>query len=444
MSAFPLRDAGDLLALAGELGCDIPWRDDTGILFEEYELILNETCRHRLSNRLAVHPMEGFDAEPDGAPGDLARRRYLRYAAGGSGLIWFEATAVTPEGRSNPRQLQLTESTVDGFTRLVDDVRERAAADFGPVHEPVLVLQLTHSGRFSRPDGSSHPLVAAANPHLDERVNSVEILTDDDLGQLLETFVEAAALAARAGFDAVDIKACHGYLLHDLLAARTRTGSRFGGPAFDDRARFLLEVVAGVGERVPEIGCAARISLTDGLPFPHGFGTDNEGHPDLDEPHRLLARLTGAGCRLLNTTAGVPSAFPWLGRPHDRPAGGGAPPPEHPLQGVARLLDLARSTTGAHEGLTVVGTGLSWLRHLWPGVAAGMIAGGRAHLIGLGRSSFAYPEAPRELADRGTLDRRRVCVACSRCTELMRHLSPTGCAVHDEYYRELYQDVIGS
>jgi len=438
MSSFALRDADDLLHLAGELGLDLPWSKKLEPLLEPVELTLPGPGRMRLPNRLGVHPMEGFDAAPDGSPAEPARRRYLRYAEGGSGLIWFEATAVVPEGRSNPRQLLLDPATVGAFTELVEAVRHRARAAFGADHRPLLVLQLTHSGRFSRPAGKPQPLVAAINPHLDARPESAQVLSDDDLESLVERFIAAAGLAAGAGFDAVDIKACHGYILHDLLAARARSGSRFGGPDLADRTRVMLRIVDGIRAACPDLGLAARISLTDSLPPPWGFGTAADGAVDLSEPHLLLDDLERSGCRLLNVTAGIPALFPWLGRPSDRAAGGGDPGPEHPLAGVARLLGLARSVLNAHPGLTVVGTGLSWLRHLWPGVGAGALADGWAHLIGLGRSSFAYPEAPRDLMRTGTLDRRKVCVTCSRCTELMRALSPTGCAVHDERYRDLY------
>ncbi len=445
MSPFPLRGSGDLIALAQELGAPMPWSDELDRLFQPLEIRLPDGATLSLPNRLAVHPMEGFDAEPDGSPGELAHRRYLRYAEGGSGLIWFEATAVVPEGRSNPRQLLLTTGTVAGFERLVEATRRRAEATFGGTHRPLLVLQLTHSGRFSRPEGLPVPRAGALNPHLDGRFPQVEILTDPELDRLIETFIAAAGLAARAGFDAVDIKACHGYLLHDLLSAFTRIESRYGGPDLADRSRFMQQVFAGVSRASSgsEPALATRLSLTDGLPRPWGFGTDGAGAPDLTEPHQLLRILTAAGCRLLNVTAGVPQLFPWLGRPYDRPAGGDGSAPEHPLTGVARLLELAGEVTHTHPDLQVVATGFSWLRQFWPGVAAGVLAGGGAHLIGLGRSSFAYPEAPRDLMDGQALDPKKVCVACSRCTELMRALCTTGCAVHDPYYAALHRELTG-
>ena len=407
------------------MGIALPFDDDIRVLLED-----TVVGGRRVPNRIAAQPMEGCDGTPDGAPTDLTVRRYERFGGGGAGLIWFEATSVAADGRANPRQLFITAATEPAFRSLVEVTRQAARLRFGPEHTSYLVLQLTHSGRVSRTAPTGERRAACFNPHLDRGV--LPVWTDHQLDGLRATFVEAARLAARAGLDAVDVKACHGYLLHELLGAHTRTNSRYGGP-FEHRARLLLDIVSAVRAEVPDVDVAVRFNATDGVPFPYGFGAPPDGSAgvDLDEPKRLARMLAGAGCTLLNVTAGIPTHGPHINRPFDRPVTGTAPPPEHPLAGVSRLLGLAAAIQAEVPAVPVVATGLSWLRQFWPRVAAGVLHAGGARFAGLGRGMFAYPDAPADLMTRGELDPVKCCIACSRCTELMRMGSTAGCAVRD-------------
>jgi 2,4-dienoyl-CoA reductase-like NADH-dependent reductase (Old Yellow Enzyme family) len=422
---FTFKTAGALRRKAEELGAALPFDEGIAVLLEE-----TVVGGHRVPNRIAAQPMEGCDGTPEGAPTDLTVRRYERFGAGGAGLIWFEATSVVAEGRANPRQLFIRPATAPGFRTLVDVTRAAARQRFGPSHEPYLVLQLTHSGRFSRIAPAGQRRVACHNPHLDRE--ALPQWTDVQLGGLVASFVDAAVLAARAGFDAVDIKACHGYLLHELLGAHTRTHSRYGGP-FEHRTRLLMDIVAAVRAAVPGLEVAVRFNATDGVPFPYGFGagTSERAGIDLDEPRRLARQLRDAGCVLLNVTAGIPAHAPHVNRPFDRPVAGTAPSAEHPLLGVSRLLALGAAIQAEVPSVPVVATGLSWLRQFWPPVAAGLLKTGGAQLAGLGRGMFAYPDAPADLIARGALEPAKCCIACSRCTELMRMGSTAGCAVRD-------------
>ena len=190
--------------------------------------------------------MEGFDAAPDGSPQELTFRRYRRYAAGGAGLIWFEATAILHEARSNPAQLYLHRGNVDVYRRLVEETRRAAREAFG--REPILIVQLTHSGRYSKPAGVPVPLIAHHSAVLDplhKLPADYPLVTDDYLDRLQDTYVEAARLAAEAGFDGVDIKSCHRYLLSELLASFTREG-KYGG-SFENRTRMLRETLTQRG-----------------------------------------------------------------------------------------------------------------------------------------------------------------------------------------------------
>lgn len=417
----------------------MPFDDDISVLLEE-----TDVGGRRVPNRIAAQPMEGCDGTPDGAPTDLTVRRYERFGAGGAGLVWFEATSVAADGRANPRQLFITPATAPAFSRLVDVTRASARQRFGPAHVPYLVLQLTHSGRFSRTAPSGRCRAACHNPHLDRE--ALPAWTDGQLDGLVERFVGAARLAAGAGFDAVDIKACHGYLLHELLGAHTRPNSRYGGP-FERRVRLLVDIVSAVRAEVPDVAVAVRLNATDGVPFPYGFGVPTGGSVgiDLDEPKRLAGLLRDAGCTLLNVTAGIPTFSPHMNRPFDRPVAGTVASPEHPLIGVSRLLGLAAEIQREVPSVPVVTTGLSWLRQFWPLVAAGVVKSGGARFAGIGRGMFAYPDAAADLMERGALVPVKCCIACSRCTELMRMGSTAGCAVRDHpLYSSLHRDAMAS
>lgn len=429
---FAFRSRDDLAAKSRSLDLDLPYDEDVGRLFRRLDL----RGGLRLGNRLAVHPMEGADAGADGAAGELTFRRYRRFAAGGCGLVWFEATAVERGGRSNPHQLMLTEGTLASFKELVRSAREAAAeAAAAAAGSPLFILQLTHSGRFSKAEGRPHPVFAQHNPVLDPlRGTRPEDspISDAGLERLKGLFLEAAGLAAEAGFDGVDVKACHGYLLGELLAARRRPDSRYGG-SFDNRTRFLTEIVSATRLRFPKLIVACRLGVYDALPYPYGFGVSpgTEDREDLSEPVALVGRLIRAGLSLLNVTAGIPALRAHHGRPFDRPAAGSAIPDEHPLSGVARLLRIAAAIQEAYPALPVVGTGYSWLRTFGPAVAAGVLRSGGASIIGLGRLSIAYPDFARDLRRIGSLDPHRVCVACSGCSELLRAGGPAGCIIRD-------------
>jgi 2,4-dienoyl-CoA reductase (NADPH2) len=436
---FAFQSADELLEKARELGVELPYEGSLSNLFEPISVGAT-----KVTNRFAVQPMEGFDGTADGAPDELTFRRYKRYAQGGSGLIWFEATAVVPEGRSNPSQLMITPDTLDVFKSLLDQTRETAIRSMGSKHEVYCVLQITHSGRFSRPSGKPEPWVACCNPILDRSAQSVHIASDDELLRLEDVFVYAAQLAYQAGFDAVDVKACHGYLVNDLLSAYTRMDSRFG-ETFEKRILFLLDIIQRIRKSVPRLGVAVRLNASDYIPYPYGFGMSGEDsvEVDLTEPKTLVSHLIDLGCLLFNITLGNPHLSPHIGRPFDRPVGDALEPDEHPLIGVERLLKTAGKFQITFPDVPFVSTGYSWLRRFLPHVGAAMLGKGKSSFVGLGRSSFAYPDAPRDLMNTGVLDPKKTCITCSKCSELIAGGYPTGCVIHDsEIYGSHYQKFV--
>jgi 2,4-dienoyl-CoA reductase-like NADH-dependent reductase (Old Yellow Enzyme family) len=438
-SRFRLRSADDLRAEARRLGLDIPFRDDISALLEEASI-----GGAKVPNRLAVLPMEGADAEPSGEPSEWTRRRYRRFASGGAGLIWCEATAVRGDGRSNPSQLMITEGTLGGFARLVEEIRAAGKDEWGPGRSPLLVLQLTHSGRFSKPEGTPRPLIVQNNPHLDPLLDllpDTPLVSDDELAAIRDDFVEAADLAASAGFDGVDVKACNGYLISETLAAHSRKDSRYGGP-FENRTRLLLEIVRHIREEAPGLLVTSRLSATDAVPFPYGFGMDPDEPEriDLSEAKALVRLLAGTGVRFVALSLGIPAWKPHFGRPFDEPVPGAVLPPERPLEGVARHLWAATEIQRSAPGIAVVGAGYSWLRALGPGVGAAMVAAGRSSAFGLGRGALAYPDFAADLAGRGRLSPRKVCTTCSLCSHLLRRQRRVGCVVRDPQFKNAVRE----
>ena len=337
MWEFHLREIKDLELLGAQCAVKIDAQEDVSILTEPVK-----AGKLNIPNSLAVHPMEGCDGDSQGRPGELAFRRYKRFASGGAGLIWFEATAVVQEGRANPRQLWINESNKDSFAELVKTARQAAVERMGKDHNPVLVLQLTHSGRYGKPKGASYPMIAQRNPYLDAPGISDDsaIVSDDYLDRLQYSFVEAAKLAFEVGFDAVDIKSCHGYLINELLASYNRQG-KYGG-SFENRTRFLLEVVDKIHNLSEEAVVTARLGVYDGIQYPYGWGVDKSDYSksDLTEPKKLVELLRQRGINLINITLANPYYNPHISRPFNKQSDNENEGQENPLIGVNRFINL--------------------------------------------------------------------------------------------------------
>jgi 2,4-dienoyl-CoA reductase-like NADH-dependent reductase (Old Yellow Enzyme family) len=465
---FKYHSIDDLRREAEQLGIDLPLvedREEIKELLARPVIMQGDGGREwRIGNSLAIHPMEGCDGELDGRPGELTYRRYQRFGAGGAKLIWFEACAVVPEGRANPRQLWIHAGSAAALAKMLEDCRRAHEREFGMRDGLIAVLQLTHSGRYS----FSNPLVAYHHPILDfypyanlaslpPRAKPWEIANDEYLAALEERFVEAAVLAREIGFDGIDLKMTHGYLLAEFLSARSRPGA-YGGP-LENRARLALNALRKIRARAgDDFLLAVRLGVYDGVPYAvgadgvtgiprphetpytHGFGVNlqNPLQPDLAEPLQLIAWLREAGVRLLNVSLGNPYANPHLGRPYEKPNEGLYFDPEHPLTGVARHFAATAEVQNAFPDLAVVGTGYSWLQHFMIHAGAANIKLGRVKLVGVGRGALAYPEFARDVLTRGELDPLRTCKTLSYCTYLMRQKNhpmgqfPTGCPPFDK------------
>jgi 2,4-dienoyl-CoA reductase-like NADH-dependent reductase (Old Yellow Enzyme family) len=387
--------------------------------------------------------MEGWDAEPDGRPSDLVRRRWRRFGVSGAKLVWGgEAVAVRPDGRANPRQLVIDTATVAELTTL----RSKLVEAHGDASGLVVGLQLTHSGRWCRPRGASQPQLAFHHPVLDQRVamDQSVVLSDDDLDTLVDTYVDAAVLAADAGFDFVDVKHCHGYLLHELLSAVDRPGP-YGG-SFEHRTAFLRRVTTGIRARAPRLAVGVRLSAYDVVPFE--AGSDGVGvpvaHPDaarylfdLDGAHQFLELCVELGIGLVCITAGSPYYNPHVQRPAFFPPSDGYTPPEDPLVGAARMVAACAQLARAHPDVALVGSGYSYLQQWLPHAAQHTVRTGGAAAVGIGRGMLSYPELPADVLAGRALDASRLCRTFSDCTTAPRNGLISGCFPLDNFYKDL-------
>jgi NAD(P)-dependent dehydrogenase (short-subunit alcohol dehydrogenase family)/2,4-dienoyl-CoA reductase-like NADH-dependent reductase (Old Yellow Enzyme family) len=415
----------------------------------------------RVGNRFAVQPMEGWDAQPDGAPSDLTRRRWMRFAVSGAKLLWgCEAVAVLPEARANPRQLLLNERTAPALAELRRQMIEAHRERFGETGDLIIGLQLTHSGRFCRPreEARLEPIIAYHHPILDIKYPAcvnVPAVSDEELIRIVGAFGRAARLAQESGFDFVDLKHCHGYLGHELLGAYHRAGP-YGG-SFDNRTRFLRGLVDAVRSSAPGLEIGVRLSAYDSVPFvpdaqtkrgvpastpgqqPYtwGFGVDaqNPVRSDLGEARRVLTLLSSLNVHLVNISAGSPYYSPHLQRPALFPPCDAYLPPEDPLQGAVRMWAAAAELKASVPELVFVSSGGTYLQDYLPHFAQAVVRAGWTDFVGLGRMMLPYPEFPADVLEKGRLDRKKICRTFSDCTNGPRQGLVSGCYPLDPFYK---------
>ena len=450
------------------LGLNIPCDDELSL--DQHSPLRQMLLKEKLAigNRIAVQPMEGWDGLADGNPSEHTFRRWERFGRSGGKLIWGgEAVAVSQEGRANPNQLLAAEHTAAGLSQLravlVDEHRRVTGSD----HGLLLGLQLTHSGRFSRPNSSQNgePRILYHHPILDRRMKLPEdhpVLSDGEIGSIVEDFHRAALLAWKLGFDFVDVKHCHGYLGHEFLSAHTREGP-YGG-SFENRTRFLREVVEGIRSVAPGLGIGVRFSAFDTVPFranpahtpngkpqpgipeipanliPYrwGFGLDPL-HPtewNLSEPILFLSLIEKMNITLVNVTAGSPYYSPHIQRPALFPPSDGYQPPQDPLIDVARQMEMTRFLKQRFPNLIFVGSAYTYLQDFLPYVAQAGVREGWVDMVGLGRMVLTYPELLWDASGGQAIQHKRICRTFSDCTTAPRNGLPSGCYPLDDYYKD--------
>ncbi len=457
-----LRTAAEFREYLSGLGIEIPFdeeleMDATSPMGQGYTLRSGK----KVGNRFAVLPMEGWDGTPDGLPTEETFRRWRNFGRSGAKLIWGgEAVAVRHDGRANPNQLVINAQTLKGLAELRSVLLEEHKAHFGSTDDLLFGLQLTHSGRFARPNEKSRlePMILYEHPLLTEIFNinpETPVMTDDEIDDLIGEFIRAARQAGEMGFDFVDIKHCHGYLGHEFLSAYSRPG-RYGG-SFENRTRFLCEIAAGIRREAPGLEIGVRLSGFDFPPFRKGEGgigepfeyRDADGHYpfsfgggrkdplriDAAEPLRFLDLLKSLDIELLNLSAGSPYYNPHVTRPAYFPPSDGYLPPEDPLVGVARQINTVARYKAACPDLAIVGSGYSYLQDWLPHVAQAVVGRGMVDFVGLGRMVLTYPEMPADVLGGNELARKKICRTFSDCTTAPRNGLISGCYPLDDYYK---------
>jgi 2,4-dienoyl-CoA reductase-like NADH-dependent reductase (Old Yellow Enzyme family) len=456
-----IRTADDFQNYLNQIGVDLPFDKDlepvsSSPLAQPYHLLDGFT----IGNRFCTQPMEGWDGTTDGKPSHLTFRRWQHFGQSGAKLIWGgEAVAVRNDGRANPNQLLINEQNLPELTSLRQALVKAHEERHGRSADMLVGLQLTHSGRFARPNRKDRlePVIMYHHPYLDKKFGipaDFPVLSDHEIEQLIEDFIHAARLAQVAGFQFVDIKHCHGYLAHEMLSAISRPGE-YGG-SLENRTRFLFQVVRGIRQRVPGLQIGVRLSAFDTLPFepdalshtgqpvypeavPFAFGASptNPLEYDLSEPKRLLKMLQDEGIQLVNITAGSPYYNPHIQRPAYFPPSDGYLPPEDPLAGVARQIQATAELKASFPDLCIVGSAYSYLQEWLPNVAQHLVRTGKVDFIALGRMILSYPELPTDVLSGKPLDRKRICRTFSDCTTSPRLGLASGCYPLDDYYKSL-------
>lgn len=412
-----------------------------------------------IGNRFCILPMEGWDGTTSGSPSEYTKRRWKNFAISGAKLLWgCEAVAVRHSGRANPNQLLIEESNLDEYKKLYDDILIDHHHKFGNTDDLLVGLQLTHSGRFCKPNHQKkmEPQILYPHPLLNKKLglpDDYPVMQDEDIDSLVVDFIKAAVLAQRAGFHFVDIKHCHGYLGHEFLSARTR-GGKYGG-SFENRTRFLTSIVSGIRAEAPGLEIGVRLSAFDWLPFtpgedhlgvpekfegsyPFAFGGDVNGlGQDLTETYQFLNLLQSLDIQLVCITAGSPYYNPHIQRPALFPPSDGYQPPEDPLAGVARQLQVTAQIKNDFPGLAIVGSAYSYLQEWLPHVGQHILRNTMADFIGLGRMVLSYPEMPEDILNNHIIKRDKLCRTFSDCTTAPRNGMISGCFPLDPFYKEL-------
>jgi len=443
-----------------KLGVDLPF-DDRVISGPDSPLARPYTLRDgfTIGNRFCIQPMEGWDGTPDGQPSELTIRRWEHFGQSGAKLIWGgEAAAVRHDGRANPNQLVIKRQNCSALRSMRQRLVSEHERLYGSSADLLVGLQLTHSGRYSRPNRKDlgEPVILYRHPYLDPRVGVVSddpIISDEGIQQLIQNYIQAAELAAEAGFNFVDLKHCHGYLGHEFLSAYTRPGL-YGG-SFENRTRFLRELVQGIRTRVPGLRLGVRVSIFDTIPFTPGpdgvgipvkrlddrtfwFGADPHDPLKIDptEPTHFLELIQSLGIELVNLTAGSPYYNPHIQRPALFPPSDGYLPPEDPLVGVARHINVTAALKQQFPSLCIVGTAYTYLQEWLPNVAQYNVHTGRVDFVGLGRMVLAYPDMPADVLAGKPLKRKRICRTFSDCTTAPRKGLASGCYPLDDLYKQ--------
>jgi NADPH2 dehydrogenase len=455
-----LKEESDWVQYLKQLDVELPYDmqvDPKGSLSQSISI-----GSQSIGNRFCILPMEGWDGTRDGKPTDLTIRRWQRFGSSGAKWIWGgEAFAVRPDGRANPNQLMMLPENLEAIRSLRETLVNEHRTQFESIDDLWIGAQLTHSGRFARPNDKKklEPRTLYRHPVLDRRFNITDdksVFSDEEIRSLVKDYIKAAKVAYEAGFQFVDIKHCHGYLGHEFLSSYSREGD-YGG-SLANRSRFLAEITEGIRKSCPDLVIVLRLSVMDWVPFrkgagdgqgepdwkleshyPYAFGGDGSGlGMDLAEPIEFIKSLPAMGINSVCVTVGSPYYNPHIQRPAIFPPSDGYLPPEDPLVGVARQIHVTRTIKQSCPEMIVVGSGYSYLQEWLPRVAQAAVARGWVDAVGLGRMVLSYPRIAADvLSGQSKLDRKSICRTFSDCTTAPRNGIVSGCYPLDSFYKSM-------
>jgi 2,4-dienoyl-CoA reductase-like NADH-dependent reductase (Old Yellow Enzyme family) len=381
------------------------------------------------ANRFVVLPNESNDGLDSGAPSERSIGRYKKYVEGQAGIVFSESTMAHIGGRARIHQLYLGDETVDGFARMIDELRK--------VNPNVIyIIQVDHCGFLADP-GFSDPV--AIYPR---ESTTARLLTDDEIQQFRDRFIHASLLAQKAGADGVEIKHAHGFFGNEFLQPANNREGRYGG-SFENRTRFFREIVEGIKQKADpdDFLIGVRISAYEGVPG--GFGTSGPGEitEDLSEPIAFAKLAQEAGLKLISSSAGHAADNLEILLPTDDSA-----------DAVYQHFGWTRTIKQAID-IPVVGAAYSYLRdgrNKLPGDdpakksfiywAEKNLKENNVDLIGLARQAIADPLLPRKIMN-GDLKSVNWCTLCMDCGMLLGEQQEVGCSVYDRYYKALAKKI---
>jgi 2,4-dienoyl-CoA reductase-like NADH-dependent reductase (Old Yellow Enzyme family) len=358
-----------------------------------------------IKNRIVMPSMTTRAADKDGFVTDDTLAYYCERADGGVGLITVEMASPERAGRHRNFELGIYDDRfVPGLSRLVDALHARNAR---------VSIQLGHAGGHTRPDvtGGEPPVAPSAIAHVVQEGTTETIIPEamsrERIERAIDAFAEAAARAARAGFDIVEVHAAHGYLISQFLCpVENRRDDEYGG-SIENRARFGIAIVQRIKARVPDFPVIFRLNGDDFV----------EGGMTSDEARQVAIWAAEAGADAIHVTGGhyrsVPSAAVMI------------PPMAMPDATFLRFAADIR----AHVKVPVIAVG----RLGDPALALRAVQDGQADFVALGRPLLADPGWVNS-AIRGKAV--RMCIACNSCVDGMRSGERLHCLVNPVTGRE--------
>jgi 2,4-dienoyl-CoA reductase-like NADH-dependent reductase (Old Yellow Enzyme family) len=379
-------------------------------------------------NRFFVQAMECNDADADGNPTDLTYQRYENLFRGEAGLVSLEAISITDKSRSRKNQLYVMPKNLKLLANFVKKLKE-----INP--DTLFIFQLTHSGELSKPDFSRRVCVKPLHGY------GGEVLTDDELDEIMSQYVLSAKIAHEAGADGIDMKLCHGYLGSQILRPYNDRDWKYGG-MWENRRQFAFDLLERIKKEVSDekFLLGAKVSAWEG--FPGGFGTAGIDTPviDLTEPLDLIKGLEERGAHYLIQSAGSPSITISLTQADKR-----APYFAYLHQFFSKAFrdNLKPKTVVIGSNYSIFKNGNKGLFGVEDSslltMGAKFIEMRVTDMIGLGRQSLADPLLPLKVREERE-DEIDYCTVCDNCLELLIQQSKIGCCTFNKFYtNELIQ-----